>query len=68
MNEVNEVSVIINGVRYDAIEENDVNRNRNCAFWSKKYHCVDCIIGMNTCERLIGNKRIFKKSNKNFEK
>lgn len=65
---MNEISIIINGVRYDAVEEKDTNFNSQCAFYSKGKHCVDCIIGMDTCERLIGVEGVFKKSNKSFER
>lgn len=55
-----EVSIIINGVRYDAVERD-----------MKRYVCygcdlVECELG-HCCEDLIGQNRIFKKSNKKFE-
>lgn len=65
---MNEVSIIINGVRYDAVEEKDTNFNNQCAFYNKEKHCVDCIIGMSACERLIGVEGVFKKSAKRFER
>jgi hypothetical protein len=65
---MDEFSIIINGVRYDAVEEKDTNFNSRCAFYSNEKHCVDCIIGMNACERLIGVDGVFKKSTKSFER
>ena len=58
---MNEVSIIINGVRYDAVEGISIE------------HCCDgcdlfkdCIIP-NDCENLISLKRVFKKSDTKFE-
>lgn len=65
---MNEVSIIINGVRYDAIEEKDPNDSSRCDFYTKKTRCRGCIIGMDFCEQLIGVDGIFKKSDKKFEK
>lgn len=65
---MNEISIIINGVRYDAVEAKDTTFNSRCAFYSNKTHCVDCVIGMNACERLIGIEGVFKKSAKKFER
>lgn len=65
---MNEVSIIINGVRYDAVEEKDTNDNSRCDFYSKEAHCRGCIIGIDSCERLIGVYGVFKKSDKKFEK
>ena len=62
---MNEVSIIINGVRYDAVDNTDPNIE--CAFYEKTIGCDDCVIGgMELCEKLIG-MRIFIKSNKMFE-
>jgi hypothetical protein len=65
---MNEVSIIINGVRYDAVEETNTISNSGCAFYNYSKHCFDCIIGMGACERLIGVDGIFKKSTKSFER
>ena len=63
---MNKVSIVIKGIRYDVIEKEDDNSTSQCAFYSKKYHCVGCIIGMEFCKQLIGGNRIFKKSNKSI--
>jgi hypothetical protein len=56
---MNEISIIINGVRYDAVEaENcDIARCRDCKLFSQT-----------ACIAFIGANRIFKKSEKKFEK
>lgn len=58
---MNEVSIIINGVRYDAVERD-----------AKEYFCYDCELTncelAHCCEDLIGLNRIFKKSDKKFER
>ena len=65
---MNEVSIIINGVRYDAVEDTTTHSNSRCAFYDNNgRHCCGCIIGMDTCERLIGVDGIFVKSTKSFE-
>jgi len=56
----NEISIIINGVRYDAVEAG------HCDIYAK---CRDCKLFLQTsCIALIGVNRVFKKSTKNFEK
>ena len=65
---MNEVSIIINGVRYDAVEDATSRTNSLCAFYHKRRGCRNCVIGMDTCERLIGVDEVFKKSDKKFEK
>ena len=65
---MNEVSIIINGVRYDAVEDTSATTNNNCDFSDMEQGCRNCIIGMDTCERLIGVDGVFKKSDKKFEK
>lgn len=62
---MNEISIIINGVRYDAVESNK-SLGDKCSLWEASTGCSDCVIGMDTCEALIG-MRIFKKSDKKFE-
>lgn len=61
---MNEVSIIINGVRYDAVEISEgVYGNSVCG------KCDICNIIPNfPCSYLIGGDRVFKKSNKKFEK
>lgn len=57
---MNEVSIIINGTRYDAEEEG------HCDIYAK---CSDCKLFLQTsCIALIGVNRVFKKSTKNFER
>ena len=58
---MNEVSIIINGVRYDAVEYDGNNPCRDCDF---KNLCIETDLN---CEELIGSLRIFKKSDKKFE-
>lgn len=59
---MNEVSIIINGVRYDAVESISIEH-----FCDGCDLLRDCIIA-NDCENLIGLERVFKKSDKKFEK
>lgn len=57
---MNEVSIIINGVRYDAVEAG------HCDITAK---CRGCKLFLQTyCIALIGVNRVFKKSDKKFEK
>lgn len=58
---MDEVSIIINGIRYDAVERE-----------SQESLCYDCDLYKNckladTCGDLIGLNKIFKKSEKKFE-
>ena len=59
---MNEVSIIINGVRYDAVEQDSNNICCDCDFSDLCTH-----IDLN-CVEMIGDFRIFKKSDKKFEK
>lgn len=61
----NQISIIINGVRYDAVEPNDCF-SANCSLDEGITGCSNCVIGAITCDALIG-MRIFKKSDKKFE-
>ena len=59
---MNEVSIIINGVRYDAVERD-----------TEEYLCHGCDLHRDcklsdSCGDLIGLNQIFKKSDKKFEK
>lgn len=65
---MNEVSIIINGVRYDAVEDTSCRTNNKCDLYDYGRGCNLCIIGMAACEKLIGVGSIFKKSTKKFEK
>ena len=57
---MNEVSIIINGVRYDAVGAG------HCDIYAK---CRDCKLFLQTsCIELIGVDRVFKKSTKSFER
>ena len=64
---MNEVSIIINGVRYDAVETS----KKGCV-------CYGCDLGelcdnnlpdvvIDLCATFVGKLRCFKKSNKSFE-
>lgn len=65
---MNEVSIIINGVRYDAVEDASYFTDNKCDLYDKEQGCRPCVIGMVACEQLIGVDGIFKKSDKKFEK
>ena len=57
---MNEVSIIINGVRYDAVEEEDLRSCRGCGL----------VGGVSTCcwpALCARHGIIFKKSTKSFE-
>jgi hypothetical protein len=57
---MNDVSIIINGVRYDAI---DTNQN--------DITCKGCELPIticDSCSNLLNDNQVFKKSNKSFEK
>ena len=59
---MNEVSIIINGVRYDSVERD-----------TQEYICYGCDLYRDCkfsycCGDLIGLDKIFKKSDKKFEK
>ena len=64
---MNEVIIIVNRVRYDAVEDTSATTNNNCDLYDMEQGCKICFIGMNTCERLIGVDGVFKKSDKKFE-
>ena len=59
---MNEVSIIINGVRYDAVESEHPCCCKGCAF-SKKTLCK-----LTDLCRYDGEDYIFKKSDKKFER
>ena len=65
---MNEVSIIINGTRYDAEDDTSCCASCKCDLYDKEKGCKPCIIGMVACEQLIGIDGIFKKSDKKFEK
>jgi len=58
---MNEVSIIINGVRYDAVQNTGITFCDDCDLLD------DCSI-VQSCDFLIGRNKIFKKSNKEFVK
>ena len=56
---MNEVSIIINGVRYDAVEVKPDNT------------CKECELPITICEScgcLLNDNQVFKKSTKSFER
>jgi hypothetical protein len=58
--EINEVTIIINGERYDAVK---MRTDKNC--------CKVCELPIKicgTCGALLNDYQTFKKSNKTFEK
>lgn len=57
---MNEVSIIINGVRYDSIKEKEIRSCKGCELFKKSKICL--------LTKLCGfNGTIFKKSDKKFE-
>lgn len=58
---MNKVSIIINSVRYDAVDEEDLRSCRGCEIMRVT---ADCLLSA-ICRR---KKVIFKKSDKKFEK
>lgn len=61
---MNEVSIIINGVRYDEVMQNDFLKGcQDCAFFES---CLE----YDTCCAFLGDMEgmVFKKSDKKFEK
>lgn len=57
---MNEISIIINGVRYDAVEADDPD-----------FPCENCDLSMIICEscvNLLEDNQNFKKSTKSFER
>lgn len=65
---MNEVSIIINGVRYDAVKDKPYSFSSNCDLYDQINGCQNCLIGIHVCARLIGVDGVFKKSDKKFEK
>ena len=62
---MNEVSIIINGVRYDAVEKpTGVDVCKGCDI-CELYEVKDIRF---PCSKIIGRNRVFKKSDKSFEK
>lgn len=59
---MNEVSIILNGVRYDAVE---TNKPETLCYGCDLYK--NCVLA-DSCENLISLERVFKKSDKKFEK
>ena len=41
-----EVIIIINGVRYDAVEDKSYSYSSNCDFYEQKTGCQHCLIGI----------------------
>lgn len=62
---MNEVSIIINGVRYDAVEKPKGFDVCNGCDICELYEVKDIIF---PCSKIIGSNRVFKKSDKSFEK
>lgn len=64
---MNEVSIIINGVRYDAVEASKKGCVcHGCDLEKLCDNSPDCIVDL--CATLVGKLRCFKKSDKKFEK
>ena len=63
---MNEVSIIINGVRYDAVEVPKEHESRPCAYCDIMDFCLEAS-GDVTCFSLGVKGKMFKKSDKKFE-
>ena len=62
---MNEVSIIINGVRYDAVEDNEcVDCSDVCALDTL---CTRYMFITQFCEHIVNEGYVFKKSDKKFE-
>jgi hypothetical protein len=64
---MNEVSIIINGVRYDAVDVPKEHESRPCAYCYISDFCFDLSVDV-TCAALGVINKCFKKSDKKFEK
>jgi hypothetical protein len=62
---MNEVSIIINGVRYDAVEEGGNNCRETCDLWEICCEYLDESSEM--CYDILGFQKVFKESDKKFE-
>ena len=64
---MNEVSIILNGVRYDAVEKPEYKEGvdvcNGCDI-CELYEVKDIIF---PCSKIIGSNRVFKKSDKKFK-
>ena len=67
---MNEVSIIINGVRYDAVEMTEEETSRiSCELGDLNYRCKCAKMSLDiTCAYILGMSRYFKKSTKSFER
>jgi hypothetical protein len=68
---MNELSVIINGIRYDSVEmtheENDMDVS--CNLCDLQHECKNASIDLEIpCGYILGLSRYFKQSTKSFEK
>ena len=61
----NQVSIIINGTRYDAV---DIPEGQaSCDTCAMEKHCDEELFDPFVCENMIGKHRKFEKSTKSFE-
>lgn len=68
---MNKVSIIINGVRYDAVEMicEENNMDISCNLCDLQHECKNAPIDLGMpCVYILGLSRYFKKSDKQFEK
>lgn len=63
MGAMNEVSIIFNGIRFDAVPEKDIHSCRGCDI-GKNAPTADCLLSA-LCRK---HNLIFKKSTKTFER
>ena len=62
---MNEISIIINGVRYDAVDASVYNFCGECDF---SEICSEVNFYDSVCPELLNGKQTFKKSTKSFER
>lgn len=62
----NEVSIIINGVRYDATDASLVEKRNPCGYCDIFDYCLNKCTG-EVCYAVGVGEKIFKKSDKKFE-
>ena len=64
----NQVSIIINGVRYDAVRSNQINdKSENCKHCDLYNECNERTMTFYLCSLTMGDIYHFKKSDKKFE-
>lgn len=65
---MDEISIIVNGVRYDAIAPKYADDGCSCSECDLKEFCYKTELDNYSCYAMIGNNRCFIKSAKDFER